>query len=47
MYRENIYGILEGTKEKISAIIVPKNSGLKGYAWKVLKEAGLDIGQAK
>ena len=47
MYRENIYGILEGTKEKISAIIVPKNSGLKGYAWKVLKEAGLDIGQAE
>jgi phosphoribosyl-ATP pyrophosphohydrolase len=46
MYQENIYGIIEGTGEKVSTLIIPKNSGLKGYAWKVLKQAGLDLDEA-
>ena len=50
MYRENIYSVIESvesTSGKISALIVPKNSGLKGYGWKVLEEAGLDLGRAE
>ena len=46
MYRENIYEVAERTGEKISTLVVPKNTGLKGYAWKVLKEAGLDLDEA-
>src|SRR3989338_761984 len=46
MYRENIYGVMERTGEKITALVVSKNSGLKGYAWKVMKEAGLDLSAA-
>ena len=43
MYRENIYEVIETIGKKISTLVVPKNTGLKGYAWKVLKEAGLDL----
>ena len=43
MYRENIYDVMEATGEKISTLVIPKNSGLKGYAWKVLREAGLKL----
>lgn len=32
MCRENIYEIIESTGEKITTLLVPKNSGLKGYA---------------
>jgi len=47
MYRENIYDVIESTREIITTLIVPKNSGLKGYAWKVLKEAGLNLDDAE
>lgn len=47
MYRENIREVIEQSGENISTIVVPKNSGLKGYAWQVLKEAGLDLEQAE
>lgn len=46
MYRENIYEVIERTGEKITTLVVPKNSGLKGYAWNVLKEAGLEVDNA-
>lgn len=46
MYRENIYEVMESAGEKINTLVVPKNTGLKGYAWKVLKEAGLDLDKA-
>lgn len=39
MYRERIvqfYPLGQGV------LVIPKNPGLKGYAWKVLKEAGLE-----
>ena len=38
---------MEKTGENIRTIVVPKNTGLKGYAWKALKEAGLDLEQAE
>ena len=47
MYRENIYEVMESTKEKVSVWVIPKNTGLKGYAWKTLKEAGLDLDDAR
>lgn len=47
MYRENIYDVIKQTGENISTIVIPKNNGLKGYAWKVLKEAGLDLEKAE
>ena len=47
MYRENIYDVMNGTGEKISALVVAKNNGLKGYVWKVMKEAGLDLEKAE
>ncbi|MBI2558222.1 phosphoribosyl-ATP diphosphatase [Candidatus Woesearchaeota archaeon] len=47
MYRENMYDVIKGTGERVSALVVPKNNGLKGYAWKVMKEAGLDLESAK
>lgn len=47
MYRENIRDIIEQTGEKINTLVIPKNSGLKGYAWKALKEAGLDLDTAE
>jgi len=43
MYQENIRDVIEATGENITTLVVPKNTGLKGYAWKVLKEAGLDL----
>ena len=46
MYRESIYEIIESTGEKITTLLAPKNSGLKGYAWKTLREAGLDLDRA-
>jgi len=46
MYRENIYDVISSIGVPVSALAVPKNTGLKGYAWKVLKEAGLDLGEA-
>ena len=46
MYRENIYGVMEKTGERITTLVVPKNTGLKGYAWKVLSEAGVDLSVA-
>ena len=51
MYRENIYDLIRAVEQregvKIPTLVVPKNSGLKGYVWKVLKEAGLDLEKAK
>jgi len=47
MYRENIYDVMNATGEKISTLVIPKNTGLRGYAWKVLKEAGLKLDDAK
>ncbi len=47
MYRENIYDVIKQTGEKVSTLVVPKNNGLKGYAWKVMKESGLDLESAK
>lgn len=47
MYRENIYEVMEATAEKVSTLVIPTNTGLKGYAWKVLKEAGLDLDKAQ
>ena len=47
MYRENIYDIVEATGQPISTLVIPKNTGLKGYAWKVLKEAGLNLDNAQ
>ena len=47
MYRENIRDIVEQTGEKITTLVIPKNTGLKGYAWEVLKEAGLDLDTAE
>jgi phosphoribosyl-ATP pyrophosphohydrolase len=46
MYRENIYEVIERTGEKITTLLAPKNNGLKGYAWKALREAGLDLENA-
>ena len=46
MYSENIYGIIEKTGEKVSTLVIPKNTGLKGYAWKVLGESGLNLDKA-
>ena len=43
MHQKNIYKVIEETGEKISTLVIPKNSGLKGYAWKVLKQACLDL----
>ena len=31
----------------VNVVVVPKNSGLKGYAWKVLQEAGFDLERAE
>lgn len=50
MYRENIYEVMEKTGERVGALVVPKNGGLKGlkgYTWKVLREAGLDLEKAE
>ncbi len=59
MYRENIWELIESINKKlepgiegtlegpISTLVIPKNSGLKGYAWKVLLEAGLDVNEAQ
>ena len=47
MYRENIYDVIKATGEKVSTLVVPKNNGLKGYAWEVMKESGLDLESAK
>ena len=47
MYCENIYNIIKATGEKIYTLVVPKNNGLKGYAWKVMKEAGLNLAKAQ
>ena len=47
MYRENIYDVIKATGEDVSALVVPKNTGLNGYARNVLKEAGLDLESAK
>ena len=47
MYREDFYDVLKSTGEKIEAVVVPKNTGLKGYAWRTLKEAGFDLEKAK
>ncbi len=47
MYRENIYDIIGNTGEKVSKLAIPKNTGLKGYAWEVLKEAGLRLEEAE
>lgn len=46
MYRENIYDVISSIGVPVSTLVVPKNSGLKGYAWKVLQEAGLDLAEA-
>lgn len=46
MYRENIYDVMNATGEKISTLIIPKNSGLN-YFGQVLKEAGLNLDEAK
>jgi len=43
MHQKNIYEVIEETGEKISTLVIPKNSGLKEYAWKVLKQACLDL----
>ena len=47
MYRENFYDVIKAVGESISTLVIPKNTGLKGYAWKVLKEAGLDLEKAQ
>jgi len=47
MYRENIYDVVKGTGENVSTLVIPKNSGLKGYAWKVMEEAGLKLKSAE
>lgn len=51
MYRENIYDVIKAVEQregvKVAALVIPKNSGLKGYAWEVLKEAGLDLNNAE
>lgn len=47
MYRENVYEIIGSIGENVTTLVVPKNSGLKGYAWKVLKEAGLKLEDAE
>lgn len=47
MYRENIYDVMSGTGHRISKLIIPKNTGLKGYAWEVLREAGLKLDDAQ
>jgi len=47
MYREDFYDVLKSTGEKIEAVVVPKNTGLKGYAWRALEEAGFDLEKAK
>ena len=47
MYRENIYEVMESIKEKESVLVIPKNTGLKGYAWKTLRETGLDLDDAR
>lgn len=51
MYRENIYDVINAVEQregvKITTLVIPKNSGLKGYAWEVLKEAGLDLDNAE
>ncbi|MBI2657634.1 hypothetical protein HYX08_02975 [Candidatus Woesearchaeota archaeon] len=47
MFRENFYDVLKALDAKVNVVVVPKNSGLKGYAWKVLKEAGFDLETAK
>lgn len=46
MYRENIYNVIKATGENITTLVIPKNTGLKGYAWQVLKEGGLDLDNA-
>ena len=47
IYRENIYEVIEGTRERITTLVVPKNTGLNSYAWKVLGEAGLTVNKAR
>tara|TARA_Y100000310_G_C20277923_1_gene621177 strand:+ start:159 stop:659 length:501 start_codon:yes stop_codon:yes gene_type:complete len=47
MYRENLFEIVEGMGENVTGLILPKNTGLKGYAWTMLKEAGFDLREAE
>ncbi len=47
MFRENIYDVIKKTGENVSALVIPKNSGLRGYAEEVLKDAGLDLKKAR
>ena len=47
MYREKFYDVLGAIGERVDLVVVPKNSGLKGYVWKVLKEAGFDLEKAR
>ena len=47
MYRENIYDVIKAIGERVAVLVIPKNTGLKGYAWKVLREAGLDLDKAQ
>ena len=47
MYREIIYDVIRATGERVAVLVIPKNTGLKGYAWKVLREAGLDLDKAQ
>jgi len=46
MYRENMYDVMNATGEKITTLVIPKNSGLS-YVGQVLREAGLDLDKAK
>ena len=46
MYRENIFEVLKATGEDMKVLVIPKNTGLKGYGWEVLKEAGLRLDEA-
>ena len=47
MYRENIYDVIKAVEQSVSILVIPKNTGLKGYAWKVLNEAGLNLEKAQ
>lgn len=47
VHKENFYDVIAGTGHPITALVIPKNTGLKGYAWKVLVEAGLPVDKAQ
>lgn len=47
MYRENVYNVIGRTGERVSTILIPENTRIRDYTWKVLKEAGLDMAGAE